>query len=308
MKTDYWLEISVTTDGEAAEAVSEYLHPFAYANSVVIEQRGDPDSDDPMALEPNVTVKIYVPGDDDTPALRRKIEESLYYLQRLYSAIPGPEYQILEDEDWATAWRKNYQPFRLGKRIWIQPSWLELQDNQTDDIVIMMDPGMAFGTGLHPTTQMCLQALEESVWPGSNVLDVGTGSGILSIAAAKLGAAEVFASDLDRMAVEAASENALANNVNHQISVIQGSLPVNAGRKWDIVLVNILAPVIISMLTEHQLLDFLAPSGELILSGIIEDQYEDVYQTLKMSGGEVERKLTIRDWICLVTKKNDAMP
>ena len=303
MKAEYWLEISVTTDGEAAEAVSEYLLPFAYANSVVIEQRGDPDSADPMALESDVTVKIYVPGDEDTPALRKKIEQSLYFMQRLYSAIPAPEFRILEDEDWANAWRKNYQPFRLGKRIWIQPSWLEVTDNRPDDIVILMDPGMAFGTGLHPTTQMCIQALEESIRPGYNVLDVGSGSGILSIAAAKLGAKDVLAFDLDRMAVEATTENALANNVHQQISIYQGSLPANTRQKWDIVVVNILAPVIISLLREQKLLEFLSPTGELILSGIIEDQYEDVYSAVNAVGGEVNNKLTTRDWICLITNK-----
>jgi ribosomal protein L11 methyltransferase len=303
MKAEYWLEISVTTDGEAAEAVSEYLLPFAYANSVVIEQRGDPDSADPMALESNVTVKIYVPGDEDTPALRKKIEESLYFMQRLYSAIPAPEFCILEDEDWANAWRKNYRPFRLGKRIWIQPSWLETTDNRPDDIVILMDPGMAFGTGLHPTTQMCLRALEESIRPGYRVLDVGSGSGILSIASAKLGAKKVLAFDLDRMAVEATTENALANNVQQQISVNQGSLPAKIWGNWDIIVVNILAPVIISLLREQQLLDFLSQAGKLILSGIIEDQYEDVYRTVHAVGGEVNKKLTTRDWICLVTNK-----
>ncbi|HUS94658.1 MAG TPA: 50S ribosomal protein L11 methyltransferase [Patescibacteria group bacterium] len=303
MKAEYWLEISVTTDGEAAEAVSEYLLPFAYDNSVVLEQKGDPDSPDPMALESNVTVKIYVPGIEDSPSLREKIEEMLHFLQRLYSAIPAPEYRILEDEDWATAWRKNYHPFRLGTRIWIQPKWLEATTNRPDDIVILMDPGMAFGTGLHPTTQMCLQALEESIQPGSRVLDVGSGSGILSVAAAKLGAKEVTAFDIDPMAVEATVENALANSVGQIISVFQGSLPEKTGQKWDIVVVNILAPVIISLLRELQLLDLLSATGELILSGIIDDQYEDVNGTVIAVGGVVKKKLTTRDWICLVVRK-----
>jgi len=303
MKAQYWLEISVTTDGEAAEAVSEYLLPFAYANSVVIEQRGDHENADPMALESKVTVKIYVPGHEDTPALRRKIEEALYFMQRLYSAIPAPEFHILEDEDWANAWRKNYRPFRLGKRIWIQPIWLETTENQPDDIVILMDPGMAFGTGLHPTTQMCLQALEELIRPGCSVLDVGSGSGILSIAAAKLGAKDVLAFDLDHMAVEATTENALANNVHQQISVFQGSLPDKTRRKWDIIVVNILAPVIISLLREQQLIEYLSATGRLILSGIIEDQFEDVYGSVNAVGGEVNKKLTTRDWICLVINK-----
>jgi ribosomal protein L11 methyltransferase len=166
-----------------------------------------------------------------------------------------------------------------------------------------MDPGMAFGTGLHPTTQMCLQALEELIQPGCSVLDVGSGSGILSIVAVKLGAKDVLAFDLDRMAVEATTENALANDVQQQISVFQGSLPVKTGQKWDIVVVNILAPVIISLLRDQQLMEFLSATGKLILSGIIEDQYEEIYKSVNAVGGEVNKKLTTRDWICLVTNK-----
>ncbi len=303
MKAKYWLEISVTTDGEAAEAVSEYLLPFAYVIALFSSKKVIPNSPDPLALESNVTVKIYVPGNEDSPSLREKIEEMLYFLQRLYSAIPTPEYRILEDEDWATAWRKNYHPFRLGTRIWIQPKWLKATTNRTDDIVILMDPGMAFGTGLHPTTQMCLQALEESIRPGSRVLDVGSGSGILSVAAAKLGAKDVTAFDIDPMAVEATVENALANSVDQKISVFQGSLPEKTGQKWDIVLVNILAPVIISLLREQQLLDLLSTTGELILSGIIDEQTEDVSGAVVAFGGVVKKKLTTRDWICLVVCK-----
>lgn len=302
-KIDYWLEVSVAADGEAAEAVSEYLLPFAYADSVVFEQRGDPESADPLALEPQVTVKIFIPGDDDTPTTRKKIEESLYYLRRLYSAIPAPEFRMLEDEDWANAWRKNYHPFRLGERIWIQPSWLTIDEDVTDDIVIMMDPGMAFGTGLHPTTQMCLQALERSLQPGNTVLDVGTGSGILSIAAAKLGAHGVRAFDVDRLAVEAAKANAVANKVQDKILISQGSIPENSRSKYDIVLVNILAPVIKTLLNEHQLLDFLSENGKLILSGIIEDQYDEIREILDRLGVTISQKLTTRDWICLVAQK-----
>jgi ribosomal protein L11 methyltransferase len=245
----YWLEVSVVTDGEGAEAVAEVLRPFAYQNGVVLEQLGNAHSSDPDALEPEVTVKIYLPEDQDTPAERRRIEEVVYHLGRLYP-IPEPVFRQLKDEDWANAWKENYHPFRVGQRVWIRPSWLDDQDEaQNEDIVLTLDPGMAFGTGLHPTTQICLQALEQFVRPGISVLDVGTGSGILAILAAKLGAAQVVAVDTDQLAVKTAIANASQNQVTAQITVQPGTLTTIQQQNWDVVVVNILAPVIISMIS-----------------------------------------------------------
>jgi ribosomal protein L11 methyltransferase len=193
----YWLEVSVVTDGEGAEAVAEALRPFAYQNGVVLEQLGDSHNPDPDALEPAVTVKIYLPEAEDTAARRRQIEEILYHLGRMYP-LPEPIFRQLKEEDWANAWKENYHPFRVGQRVWIRPSWLDKADEaQSDDIVLTLDPGMAFGTGLHPTTQLCLQALEQLVRSGMSVLDVGTGSGILAILAAMWGAARVGALHTD---------------------------------------------------------------------------------------------------------------
>jgi ribosomal protein L11 methyltransferase len=295
----YWLEVSVQTDGEAAEAVSEILRPFAYNEGVVLEQRGDQSSPDPDALEPAVTVKIYIPGDEDSPAARRRIEEALYHLGRLYP-IPAPAFHELQEEDWANAWKAHYHPFRIGRHLWIQPSWLEAEAVTAGDIVLTLDPGMAFGTGLHPTTQMCLQALEELVRPGMRVLDVGTGSGILAIAAARLGAAAVFGVDTDRLAVEAATDNAGRNGVQAQVTVEQGTLAAVSEQGWDIVVVNILAPVIIELLQTGGLLDYVAEGGRLILSGIIEEQGQGVIEAVEAAGGRVEQTYTVRDWVAFV--------
>ncbi|MCI0395372.1 MAG: 50S ribosomal protein L11 methyltransferase [Chloroflexi bacterium] len=296
----HWLEVSVTTDGEAAEAVSEYLEPFAYGNGVALEQLGDANSPDPDALEPVVTVKIYVPGDEDTPALRRRIEEILYHLGRLYP-IPPPTFRELQEEDWANAWKVHYQPFRVGRRLWIEPSWQADSPAAAGDVVIRLDPGMAFGTGLHPTTQMCLQALEEMVWPGAWVLDVGAGSGILAIAAARLGAAKVLALDSDRLAARATVENARQNGVQENIVVFQGTLAAVGLKGWDVVVVNILAPVIESLVAEG-LLAYLAADGRLVLSGIIEEQTAGVEAAVIAAGGEIERQLVVRDWVGLVVR------
>lgn len=297
----YWLEVSVVTDGEAAEAVAEALRPFPAGQGVVLEQAGDPHSLDPYALEPEVTVKIYLSAAEDTPAVRRRIAEVLYHLGRLYP-IPEPTFRKLEEKDWAHAWKDHYTPFRVGRRIWIQPSWIEGDAPEQDDIMLVLDPGMAFGTGLHPTTQMCLQAVERWVRPGLRVLDVGTGSGILAIAAAKLGADVVLGIDNDPNAVDAALENVHQNKVEGAVAIQAGTLADTPPDTWDVVLVNILAPVIISLLAEQQLLANVAPAGKLVLSGIIDQQLADVTQALTTAGGEIVETLTVRDWVTLIAQ------
>ena len=302
----YWLEISVQTDGEGAEAVAEMLRPFAYQESVVLEQRGDETNLDPAALEPGVAVKLYVPEDDDSPELRRRVEEVLYHLGRLYP-LPPPIFRELRDEDWANAWKEHYRPFRLGRRLRIRPTWLAAEpddDARPDDVTLVLDPGMAFGTGLHPTTQSCLRALEEIVAPGMTVLDAGTGSGILAIAAARLGAAHVAAFDTDALAVRATQDNAAQNRVADRIHVWRGELDSTAAAAgpgpWDIVVANILAPIIIRLLSEDGLLGYVAPDGHLILSGIIDEQGPDVEAALAAAGGQVRRVISAGDWVSYV--------
>lgn len=295
----YWLEVSVRTDGEAAEAVAEALQPFAHSNGVVLEQLGDPNDLDPLALEPEVTVKIYLPEDRDTPAVRRRIEEIIYHLSRLYP-IPAPTFRELADEDWANAWKAHYHPFRVGQRLWIQPSWLALDAERAEDVILTLDPGMAFGTGLHPTTQMCLQAIEQLTRPGITMLDVGTGTGILAIAAAKLGAGAVLGVDNDRLAVAAATENAAKNDVARQITICEGTLADVPPAPYDLVVVNILAPVIVGLLREGGLLGYVAPAGQLVLSGIIDEQAPEVIAALTAAGGVVRETLTVRDWVAII--------
>lgn len=302
----YWLEVSVRSDGEGAEAISELLLPFAFDDSVVLEQLGDSSSPDPCALEPEVCVKIYVPGDEDVPALRRRIEEALYHMGRLYP-MPSPQFRKLEEEDWANAWKSNYRPFLVGQRLWIQPSWQAAEEPKGEKIIITLDPGMAFGTGLHPSTQMCLQLLEELAQPGLQVLDIGTGSGILAIAALKLGALRTTAFDTDRKAAETAAENANRNSVGDRLDVFQGPLAALKPEPWDLVVVNILAPVIEALLTQNDLLAYVAPEGRLILSGIVEDQEHETVKVLHKFGASVERKVTVRDWVTLVAKTKNAM-
>ncbi|MEM7111395.1 MAG: 50S ribosomal protein L11 methyltransferase [Chloroflexota bacterium] len=308
-----FLEVSVITDGEAAEAIAEVLRPYAYQDGVVLEQLGDMNDLDPMAMEPAVTVKIYVPEEEDTPEFRRRIEEILYYMGRLYP-IPPPTFRLLAETDWANAWKQHYHPFRIGQRIWIQPSWIDEEAGsdepqsdsiQPDDVVLVLDPGMAFGTGLHPTTQKCLRALEQVVQQGQEVLDVGTGSGILAIAAVKLGAKRVVGVDTDKIAVETAVLNATQNHVAEQIEVWRGELSSVQEKGWDVVAVNILAPIIIALLNEGDLMSYPhKQNGRLILSGIIDQQMDDVETAVFNAGGIVLEKLVVRDWVTYIVAPN----
>jgi ribosomal protein L11 methyltransferase len=297
----YWLEVSVTCDGEAAEAVAEYLRPYAYNDGVVLEQLGDDTRQELDALQSDVSVKIYLSAEQDTPALRRRIEEALYHLGRLYP-IPPPRFRRLEDKDWANAWKEHYHPFRIGQHLLIQPTWSKPDVAGPDDLVIQLDPGMAFGTGLHPTTQMCLQALEDHVQADARVLDVGTGSGILAIAAARLGASRVLGVDVEPLAVVTASENIRQNGVSATVQARQGELSTVSERNWDIVVVNILAPVIINLLSGAELLDYVAEGGNLLLSGIIDEQADAVEKALIAAGGVVVTTLNVRDWVTIVAR------
>lgn len=304
----YWLEVSVITDGEGAEAVAEVLRPFAYQDGIAMEQLGDDSSADPNAMETAVTVKIYIAHTEDSPALRQRIEEILYHMGRMYP-IPPPTFRKLENKDWAEAWKEHYHPFRIGHKIWIQPSWLDLEESnsstdgvQAGDVILVLDPGMAFGTGTHPTTQMCLQALEKLIKPGDSLFDVGTGSAILAIAAAKLGATPILGIDIDQVAIDASLLNAEMNGVTGEIvfkTAVLTDIPI---QKWNIVVVNILAPIIVDLLDNDRLMDYVADDGCLILSGIVDSQTAMVETAVERADGVVEERLLIRDWVSYVIR------
>jgi ribosomal protein L11 methyltransferase len=305
-----WTQVRVVVDGEAAEAVAEALRPFAYGG-VSLEQtvaEGAPDRAVDLAsgviipeLDPSVTVSIYLPVQEDTPATRRRIEEVLWHMGQLYP-IPAPTFRTVIEEDWADAWKQHYAPIRIGERIHICPAW-ETPALQPGDILLLMDPGMAFGTGLHPTTRMCLEVVEEHVQPSMSVLDLGTGSGILAIAAARLGAGPVLALDIDGVAVQAARENCLINQVADRVEVQLGSLDdLGPGRGWDLVLLNILAPTILLFFREG-LVQHLRPGGILVLSGIIEEQAPQILAAMEQNHLSLVERRQVKDWVTLVGRR-----
>ena len=297
----YWLEVSVTTDGEAAEALSAVLDQFAYQRSVVMEQMGDPLDPDPEALEDEVRVKIYLPGHADTGERRRTIEEAIYYLSLLYP-IPEPQFRKIAAEEWSTSWREHFKPFRIGRRLWIQPSWQQVDRTDPDALVVELDPGMAFGTGLHPSTRMCAEVLEDLIQSGSSLLDIGTGSGILAIAGVGYGADRILALDIDGQAVRAAMENVRRNEVSEVVQLVQGPISSIGFSEWDVIVVNILAPVIKTLL-QAGLLRYLSPDGAIVLSGIIEDQSQEIRRSIEDAGGRILKQLQQGDWITLVAAR-----
>ncbi len=217
--------------------------------------------------------------------------------------MPTPTYKIVEEADWAEAWKANYHPVRIGRHLLIRPRWIEME-LQPDDVEIALDPGMAFGTGTHPTTQLCLEALEDLIVPAAKVLDLGCGSGILSIAAAKLGALHVYALDIDAVAVEAAQENVDQNGTAAKVTVQQGSLDslVASARRFDLILVNILARIIIEMCANH-LGDVVRPGGLAIFSGIIAEQGDDVEAALRTTGLEPYARRQQGDWLVIEARR-----
>ncbi|HRF96107.1 MAG TPA: 50S ribosomal protein L11 methyltransferase [Aggregatilineales bacterium] len=301
-----WIEIRLNVDGEAAEAVVELLSRYGH-QGVSVEQDGImPEMYDDGAVPPaeRLIVRAYLPDDERATAAKEQLEFGLRLLNMMYP-MPTPEYVMVDEQDWAEAWKVHYHPIRLGKRILIRPLWVELEP-EPNDIHIALDPGMAFGTGTHPTTQLCLEALEDVVTHGIKVLDLGSGSGILAIAAAKLGASDILALDNDPVAVKSSIENIKVNGVDDKITAQEGSLEtvIHSARRFDLIVVNILARIIIQMCSEG-LGDIVRPGGLAIFSGLTFEQVEDVENALRGVGliPYKRRQQPDGDWMVVECKR-----
>jgi ribosomal protein L11 methyltransferase len=302
--TGAWLELSVEADIEAVEAVSEILSRVAPGGTSVepafelvdegLGARVDP-------TRPSI-VRAYVPARDPRAAEHAAAEasEALGHLQAFgLRPIGALTTRIVHEADWAEAWKAYFPVLRIGRRIVIKPTWLD-HEPAADDVILDLDPGMAFGTGLHPTTRLCLAALEgladRGLLAGSRVLDVGCGSGILAIAAAKLGAATVHGVDTDPIAIEATDANAARNGLTGRISARAGSLPSDQPPS-DIVLANLIASVLIALAAE--LRDELRPGGVLLASGIFVDRESEVRDAFGSVGLDVVARHDEGDWVAL---------
>jgi ribosomal protein L11 methyltransferase len=302
-----WLELMVQTHPEAVESVSELLSSYAPGGVAIEEpiELIDEGQEYRVLVGQPVKVHAYLPIDGQEEALRQRIAEGLWHLSSLGSQFVGELVtRTVNEEDWANAWKDYYHVTHIGKRLVIRPSWREYLP-QGDEVVLELDPGMAFGTGLHPTTRMCLEQVELRTQAGVRAIDVGTGSGILALAAAKLGAQSVYCIDNSSVAVESAQANAAVNDLSERIQVVLGVLDeaeaTRMAGQHELVLANIIARVIGGI--APQLAQVLAPGGLLIASGIIEERRHEAEQPLLDAGLRLVERVMIDDWVTLIMTK-----
>jgi ribosomal protein L11 methyltransferase len=323
-----WLEVSLTVNGELAEAVADVLARFAFSG--VMMEQGVKYMDDEDAGTPTgpITVRAYLEMNDHIEETRRKLEESLYYLGMI-QPLPAPSYKEIADQNWMEAWKQHYKPILIGERLVIVPAWMDSPDPHR--IAIRIDPGMAFGTGTHPTTQLCLELMEKyfdnrhqprdhephlhlaqvqvlsMVNRPWSIIDVGCGSGILSIAAIKLGASFALGVDIDSGSIDNARENANTNSIGDELILGVGSVPEILNDKFpfqkaSLVVANILAPVIIRLF-EAGLAELIEDNGAILLSGILQEQVQNVIEAAQAKGLRMNEQKQMGDWVALAMSR-----
>jgi len=305
-----WLELAVEADVEAVEAVSEILGRFAPGGSSVEPAFQLVDEGLGAVVDPHrpAIVRAYVPARDPAAADRaaHQAATALGHLQAFgLRPIGELRTRIVDEADWAAAWKVHFPVMRVGRRLVIRPTWRRHRASG-DDVVIALDPGMAFGTGLHPTTRLCLAALERATaggeLDGARVLDVGCGSGILSIAAARLGARDVTGLDIDPIAIEATRANARRNRLARRIRARAGSLP-SGEPAFDVVVANLIASVLVTL--AGPLREEVRPGGLLIASGIFEDRVAEVAAAIEGAGLVVVDRSDEGEWVALAARRPD---
>ncbi|GHP12710.1 ribosomal protein L11 methyltransferase [Lentilactobacillus fungorum] len=312
-----WTEVSVMTSSEAVEAVSNILMTRG-ATGVSIEDAKDfdklkagrygdhgeiVDPADLVHITQGAVVSAYYPNSQDIQSQVTEIAAQVRQLKS-YGLNPGPaevNVNAVKDENWRTAWEKYYHPVSITRMLTVVPSWEDYQPKNKAEQLIRLDPGMAFGTGTHPTTQLSLQALETVMRGGESVIDVGTGSGVLSIAAKLMGAFDVQAFDVDEVAVQSAQKNFELNPIAKDVQVAANDLLSGIHEQVDIVIANILAEIIVPLVP--QAFENLKPGGYFLTSGIIKAKYELVKKALVNGGFGVVESLKMKDWYAVIAQK-----
>jgi len=299
-----WLEVSLMVDGELAEAVAEVLDRFCNGGVVVesgVKYRNDEDEGVPDGLP--VRVFGYLVNDEHIEENRHKVEEALWHLHTIRE-LPQPQYKPIADQNWMAAWKEHYHPIPIGKKLLVLPAWIEQSDPAR--IAVKIDPSMAFGTGTHPSTQLCLELVEDYTQPHRPVIDVGCGSGILSIAALKMGASHALGVDIEEESVIATGENAESNGVLDRTERGKGSVAeILAGqfsiKQAPVVLANILAPILIRLF-DAGMAELVEPGGVIILAGILVEQADNVIESASNHGLSYVERRQHGDWVALVCK------
>jgi len=325
-----WLEVSMTVDGELAEAVADVFARFA-PNGVMTEQGVKyNDAEDAGTPSGPITVRAYLEMNEQIEETRQKLDESLFYLGMI-QPLPAPAYKQIADQNWMEAWKQHYKPILVGKRLVIVPAWMGSPD--ANRVAIMIDPGMAFGTGTHPTTQLCLELMERYFDSGPcerseqsphdfgdsslaierpsqndiRVIDIGCGSGILSIAALKLGAKQALGVDIDTESITNSRENADTNGVGDELDLGVGSVQEIldgkfAFQKAPLVVANILAPVIVRLF-DAGLANLIDKNGAIILSGILFEQEQNIIKAGQAHGLRMNERRQMGDWVALTLSR-----
>ncbi len=305
--TKKWLEMSLAIPDQAVDLVSQVLMDLGCVGVTAAEKVLDTFVvPNPESLGNDPVLRAYFVYPEDVEALRSNVSQSLSSLAGLYPELAEThfEHRTLADHDWASDWQQHFPPFRVGHRLVIRPSWIDWPVSG-DEVVLTLDPGQAFGTGTHATTGLCLQALSEhfeSSTPPQRILDVGTGSGILAMAGAALGAEEVIACDIDSQACQVATANIQQNQLARQISVTDQALDEIPGQ-FDLVLANILAAENIRLAA--QLVERLTLQGRLVLSGILIEQEQQVLDGF--AGFPLTLLATSHrdEWTCIVYQRHE---
>lgn len=312
-----WTSVTVETSNEAVEAVS-YILTDEGATGVKIDDAADyqnikkgkygPYGEivDPAELnlrQSGAAVTGYFPPKIFVPELMTTIKQRVNQLTS-FGLNPAPakvSSKLIDNSDWATAWKKYYHPVRVTNHLTVVPQWEEYHPQSPNEKQIIMDPGMAFGTGTHPTTKLMLQALEIVIRGGESLIDVGTGSGVLSIAAKELGAGDVAAYDIDQKAVDSAKSNIVLNQDARDVHLGVNSLLDGIHTQVDVIVANILAEIIVPLVP--QAFENLRPGGYFLTSGIIKDKFPTVEDALKKQGFRIDETMRMKDWYGIIAHK-----
>lgn len=305
-----WHGIIIHTTNEAVDFIASKLYEIGVKGIEIIDPsltQEERDSlivdyiDDSLVKLDHIKIICYFSSEENLEEKIRIIEEQLQEIKTFVNIGKGTlETMLTKEEDWANNWKQYYKPFRVGEHIVIKPTWEVFKDLREDDILIEIDPGMAFGCGTHETTSMCIEHLQTYVKPGNHMIDVGCGSGILSIVAAKLGAGRVEAIDLDKAAVKVTLENVELNQIGDVVTVLHGDLLEKTTEKADIVVANIMADIIIVLVDD--ILRILKKGGIFITSGIIQDRLDDVKSKIEGSGFKILEVTKNGEWVAIAAR------
>ncbi|MCL6631078.1 MAG: 50S ribosomal protein L11 methyltransferase [Alicyclobacillus herbarius] len=312
-----WWQLTVRVPSESAEALAALLQEWPEVGGVAMEgdvstaplhpEWGEWFDDSLLTGAKYVYIQVYLPEMTPEAEIRERIEDALAAVERsglaVTDALASVKLRLVDESEWDSVWKQDFEPISIGRRLRIVPRWRADVDNASDErIALRLEPGMAFGTGMHETTQLCLEALEDWVQPGRRVLDIGCGTAILAIAAAKLGATDVTAIDIDPVAVDVARENVQDNEVSDRVRVRQGDLLTAVSETgFDLAVANILRDIVIAL--APQAAAKLRPGGVLISSGYVDTQAPPIEAALAEAGFRVAERRRRGDWLALVAVK-----